>query len=186
MPVETLLALTTLSGTLAAQEMKEMKEMKGMNHEQHGGVSAARQVYEGTRGFLIKSAEQMPDADYGFKPVATVRTFGQILGHLANENFEFCASALGEKSPAAGQDFEKTTDKAGMIKAIKDAMSYCDRAYQLSEMASMGQTELFGMKGSKLWVLIFNASHDAEHYGNLVTYFRIKGMVPPSSQPSGM
>ena len=46
------------------------------------------------------------------------------------------------------------------------------------------EVELFGMKGSKLWVLNFNAVHNAEHYGNLVTYLRMKGMVPPSSQQS--
>lgn len=150
--------------------------------QEASAVGAAGQDYRRMWDYIVRSAELMPAAEYAWKPVATVRSFGQILGHLANENNYFCATALGQKSPTDGQDFEKTTDKAALVKALKDAAAYCDAAYRISDRQAMDQTELFGMKGSKMWVLIMNGSHNGEHYGNIVTYFRIKGMVPPSSQ----
>lgn len=144
------------------------------------GVATSRPFFDSMKDVLTRSAELMPEADYGFKPVATVRTFGQILGHLANENYDFCAAAKGEKNPNS-VDFEKVTGKADMVTALKAAFAYCDAAYQISDPKGAEETTLFGQKMTKLRVLIFNAIHDAEHYGNLVTYLRIKGLVPPSS-----
>jgi uncharacterized damage-inducible protein DinB len=149
-------------------------------------VGTLNPLYQMARGYLIKSAEQMPAENYSFKPVPTVRSFGEIIGHLANENFEMCAVAKGEKSPHAGQDFEKDTDKAALVKALKDAMAYCDPLYAMTDKAFTGDAELFGQKMTKLGVLTLNVTHDNEHYGNIVTYLRIKGLVPPSSQGPGM
>ena len=148
-------------------------------------VASLRPLFEGNKGYLLKSAEQMPEAEYGFKPVATVRTFGQILGHLANENYLMCAAARGEPNPMATEDFEKNIEKAALVKALTESLAYCDAAYAISDARALEQTEIFGMKGSKLWALTLNLTHNGEHYGNLVTYFRIKGMLPPSSQRSG-
>ncbi|NOT06655.1 MAG: DinB family protein [Gemmatimonadales bacterium] len=144
------------------------------------GIAAVKPLYDEVRGFLIKSAEMIAETDLAFKPVATVRSYGEILGHLANENYDFCAAAVGAKSPRT-IDFEKITSKSEMVRALKGAFAYCDAAYGISERDAMGETTLFGTKGSKLWVLNYNVAHDNEHYGNLVTYLRIKGLVPPSS-----
>ena len=149
------------------------------------GVASVRPLYEMSKDWLVKSAEQMPEANYAFKPTPEVRSFGELIGHVANANYMFCANVLGEKSPAA-QDFEKTTDRAVLIKGIKDAFAYCDRAYQIPDARATDAVEFFGMKGDKLWAMMFNVAHNSEHYGNLVTYFRLKGMVPPSSQRSSM
>ena len=70
---------------------------------------------------IKESADQMPEADYAFKPVESVRTFGQILAHVAGANYEFCASAKGEKPPFSEDHFEKTdTTKAAIGKALQD------------------------------------------------------------------
>jgi uncharacterized damage-inducible protein DinB len=148
-------------------------------------VATLNPLYQSVKGYLIKSAEQMPAENYSFKPVATVRSFGEIVGHLANENFLMCAAAKGEKRSEV-QDFEKNTEKAALVKALKDAMAYCDPLYAMPDKAFPGDTELFGMKMTKLGVLGLNVTHNNEHYGNFVTYLRIKGLVPPSSQGSGM
>jgi len=102
---------------------------------------------------------------------------------VANANYLFCSTVKAEKNPSTA-DFEKTTSKADLVKAIKDAFAYCDGAYQMSDTkANTEQVTFFGsMTGSRLWALMFNVAHNSEHYGNLVTYFRLKGMVPPSSQ----
>lgn len=144
-------------------------------------VAALNPLYQMIKSNIIKSAEQMPEANYAFKPTPEIRSFGQLVGHMANANFMICATAKGEKSPGA-QDFEKTTEKAALVKAVKDAFAYCDGAFQMSDASLAPMTELFGMKMSRLTVLMLNVTHDNEHYGNMVTYFRLKGMVPPSSQ----
>lgn len=159
----------TLAGSAAAQ----------------GGtaVSGVGTIYTVAKGNLIRAAEQMPEADYSFQATKDVRTFGQLIGHVADANFYFCSTVAGEKNPSTGA-FEKTlTAKADLVKALKDAFTYCDTAYQISDSKGVEPVEIFGMKTNRVGVLAFNAGHDMEHYGNIVTYMRLKGMVPPSSQP---
>jgi uncharacterized damage-inducible protein DinB len=147
------------------------------------GVGTAKNVWEGMSNYVIKSAEMMPEADYSFKPAPTVRSFGQMLGHVAGAEYMFCAAALGE-APKAEDDIEKTvTSKEGLVAALKAAATYCGRAYSMTDAQATGMTKLFGGDQSKYFALILNAAHVGEHYGNLVTYLRIKNMVPPSSQP---
>ena len=145
-----------------------------------------RNSWKQTRLNIKESAEQMPEANYAFKPVDTVRTFGQILAHVAGANYVFCSAAKGEKSPAAEGDFEKTaTTKAAISKALNDSLTYCDGAYAALTDAGAGKMVKapFGSgEQARTEVLVANIGHDNEHYGNLVTYFRIKGMVPPSSK----
>ena len=127
----------------------------------------------------------MPEADYAFKPVPTVRTFGQILGHLVNEHYAMCSGVKGEKNPQEATDYEKTAAKADMVKALTASIAYCDAVYgAMTDGAAFGTLELFGQKYSRIGVLQLNVTHDSEHYGNLMTYLRIKGIVPPSSAPA--
>lgn len=144
-------------------------------------VAALNPLYESIKGNIIKSAEQMPEADYAFKPTPAVRSFGQLVGHMANSNYGMCATAKGESSPAK-QDFEKTTEKAALVQAVKDAFAYCDPVFKMADASFSPMAELFGMKMTRLGFLMLNVAHDNEHYGNMVTYFRLKGMTPPSSQ----
>jgi uncharacterized damage-inducible protein DinB len=149
-------------------------------------AAGVRRAWDGAKRNLSRSAELMPEADYSFRPVDTVRTFGQILAHVAGANYVFCSAAKGEKSPHAEAAFEKTaTTRAQIIKVLNDSIAYCDTAYTALDDKRAGETiELpFGMgKGARALPLMLNTGHLQEHYGNLVTYFRVKGMVPPSSQ----
>ena len=145
-----------------------------------------REAWSGAKRNLTESAEQMPEPDYAFKPTDQVRTFGQILAHVAGANYVFCSAARGEKSPFEEDQFEKNAKtKAEIVKALNDSITYCDAAYVGLTDRTAGETITmpFSM-GSKAraYSLILNAGHLQEHYGNLVTYFRIKGMVPPSSK----
>lgn len=69
-------------------------------------VGSVAPIYRQVSGYILAAAEQMPEADYGFKPAPEVRSFGQLLGHAANAQFMFCAAALGESSPAT-QNYER-------------------------------------------------------------------------------
>jgi DinB family protein len=147
---------------------------------------SVRQAWNDAKGNLQQSAELMPEPDYSFKPVDTVRTFGQILAHVAGANYEFCAAARGEKSPFSEDHFEKNAKtKAEIVKGLKDSIAFCDAAYKSLTDRTAGEavTMPFGMSSRpRAAALIGNSGHVQEHYGNLVTYFRIKGMVPPSSR----
>jgi uncharacterized damage-inducible protein DinB len=149
--------------------------------EMNGPVASSKALFEQVKGYLIASAEQMPEEKYDYRPTPEVRSFGQIIGHVANSQYGFCSSALGEQSPVS-EDMEKRTTKASLVQGLKDAFAYCEKAYDMSDADAAATTKLFGSDRSRLFVLIFNVSHDFEHYGNLVTYMRLNGMVPPSSQ----
>jgi hypothetical protein len=147
---------------------------------------AVRKAWAGAKQNVSESAEQMPEANYGFKPVDSVRTFGAILAHVAGANYVFCATAVGEKPPHTEDEFEKNAKiKAEISKALNESIAYCDAKYNaLTDASGAKIIEMpFNMgKTAAVYALILNTSHNAEHYGNLVTYFRIKGMVPPSSK----
>lgn len=149
-------------------------------------ASGMRTAWEGAKRNLTRSAELMPESGYDFRPVDTVRTFGQILAHVAGANYVSCSAAKGEKSPHAEAAFEKTaTTRAQIIKVLNESIAYCDSAYAaLDDRRAADIVDLaFGMgKGARALPLMQNTGHLQEHYGNLVTYFRIKGLVPPSSQ----
>jgi len=92
-----------------------------------------------------------------------------------------CSGAKGEKNPNAA-DFEKTTGKAALVKALNDSIAYCDGVYAaMTDGVGAESLEMFGRKWSKLAMLDLNVTHGSEHYGNLVTYLRLKRVVPPSS-----
>ena len=141
--------------------------------------------YERTKGILLRSAEKMPEENYGFKPVDTVRTYGQIIGHLADAQYLFCSTASGEKNP--DPKIEKTkTSKADLVAALKGGFAYCDKVYDsMTDAASTQMVKFFGNDVPKFAVLSINMGHNMEHYGNLVTYMRIKGIVPPTSEQQG-
>ena len=145
-----------------------------------------KRVYGFQKGVLLRSAEKMPEEDYNFKPTETVRSYGQIIGHLADAQYLFCSKALDEKDPEPKIEQTKIP-KADLIAALKTAFAYCDKAYDGMTDASGGQiVKLFGTDTPKLGVLNFNNVHNMEHYGNLVTYMRIKGIVPPTSEQGQM
>lgn len=134
------------------------------------------------KDWVLRSAEKMPDENYNFKPTDAVRSYGQIVGHLADVQYVFCSAVLGEKNPAPG--IEKTkTSKADLITALKSAFAYCDKAYDGMTDASAAQmVKHNGNDLPKLFLLNTNIAHAALHYGNLVTYMRLKNIVPPSSE----
>ena len=166
--------LFALATPLAAQEQQGADASRA-------AVAAARASWMAAHSYIVRSAEQMSEADFAFKPVATVRSFAQIVAHVADDETGWCAQILGE--PMKQTQFEKTlTAKAQVIKAIRDAGTYCEKAYALTDAQAAGVTTIWGGQQPKIKGLMDNAAHDWEHYGNIVTYMRIKGMVPPSSQ----
>ena len=156
----------------AAIAMAEDRPLNAFNVKAYGYL----------KDILLRSAEKMPEENYNFKPTEAVRSFGQILGHVADSQYFFCSMVLGEKNPAP--KIEKTkTSKADLVASLKDAFAYCDKAHNGMTDASGSQTvKLFGDDTRKRDVLTVNNMHTLEHYGNLVTYLRLKNIVPPTSE----
>jgi DinB superfamily len=143
-------------------------------------VDAIRQMYNGIKSNLLKAADQMPDADYSFKPTPEQRTFGGWVAHVADAQTGGCSRALGTpKTPSAGS---KTT-KAELVAALKDSFDTCDAAYAALTEANASEP-VQGYRGPtpRLAALAGNVVHDNECYGAMAVYLRLKGIVPPSSE----
>jgi uncharacterized damage-inducible protein DinB len=133
------------------------------------------------KGNIAKSAEKLPEEQYPFKPSPDVRSYGQLLGHIADANYMICGAAKGEQK-AMGIEKSKTS-KADLIAALTDSAAYCDAAYDaLTDASGAEMVKMFGRERTRMGALQMNVAHDFEHYGNLVTYMRMKGVVPPSSE----
>lgn len=146
-------------------------------------VLSNKLVYDVGMKLILASAAKVPEEYYSFRPTDAVRSFGQILGHVADSQYYFCSIAKGEKDP--NPNFEPTrTSKADLIAAINQAVAYCDKTYDgLTDTSGALTVKFRGMDTPKLTVLNINNGHASEHYGNLVTYMRLKNIVPPSSDP---
>jgi uncharacterized damage-inducible protein DinB len=138
--------------------------------------------YNGIKNTITKAADEMSEADYSFKASPPERTYGAIVGHIADVQLALCGNANGEQKMG---DAEKTkTTKADLTAALKASFDYCDGVYgSLTDADAATKVTMFGPnKATKLAVLNFNIAHDNEMYGQMVVYLRIKGLVPPSSQ----
>lgn len=146
-------------------------------------ISASEKGFYGlVSGEIIAAAEKMPEANYSFKPTPEVRSFGQLVGHVADAQYYFCATATGEQPPM--KQVEKTkTAKADLVAAVKEAVAYCNKAYSdMTDAQGAQMVKLMNFNVAKLTVLSVNTAHIDEHYGNMVTYLRMKDIVPPSSE----
>ena len=146
------------------------------------GTATLRQLWTGMTAYITTIAEEATEAEYAFRPVPTVRTLGQLIAHVAGAQYMMCGAALGDP-PRAEDEVERTkTTKADIVAALKASTEYCGKAYAQSDQDAARSTQLFGSAVTRLYALGVNATHNGEHYGNLVTYLRIQGKVPPSSR----
>jgi uncharacterized damage-inducible protein DinB len=138
--------------------------------------------YDNIKRDIIDAAEAVPEGEYSFRPTPQVRTFGQIIGHVADSQNFFCGVAAGSNPEYTDSIEQSATSKAALVKALKDSVAQCDQIYAKTDAANALATVPAG-KGDALrgLMLLDNVSHDNEHYGNIVTYMRLKGHVPPST-----
>jgi uncharacterized damage-inducible protein DinB len=145
-------------------------------------VNGQKGLYAFVSRNVVAAAEKVPEADYSFKPTPEVRSFGQLVGHVADAQYMFCSMATGEEAPVKGIEKSKTS-KADLVQALKDAGNYCTKAYgSLTDAQAAQNVKFFGQEMPKLNILSLNTAHLDEHYGNMVTYMRLKGIVPPTSE----
>lgn len=141
-----------------------------------------RAAWYNIQQLIVAAAEKMPEEHYGFRPTKEVRTFGEIIAHIAQDHFAFCSATTGRNLPAT-PIVGKLTTKADLRKALQQSVAECDMAYGLLTDQNAGFRYLaFDAEYTRFSLLTTNITHDSEHYGNLVTYLRLKGIVPPSAR----
>lgn len=170
-----LILLVAAAAPLAAQQQQSAPDPAKF------ATTTARNVWMVPHNFVVRALEQVPDSLLAFKPTADVRSLGQLFAHVADGEHLFCSLALGEGMPTVSIERTKTT-KADILQALKESAAHCDKAYAQTDASATTPAEFFGNKANRLFLLNMNGAHDYEHYGNIVTYMRLKGLTPPSSQ----
>jgi hypothetical protein len=137
------------------------------------------QAYNAIKKNLLAAAAAMPEDGYSFKATPDVRTFGGLIGHIAEAQTRTCSVLNGAPRQAGAGS---KTAKADLVNALQSSFEECDKAYNGLTDATAVQT-IKSPRGerSKLGMLVGNIAHDNEEYGYLAVYLRLKGVVPPSS-----
>jgi hypothetical protein len=139
-----------------------------------------KQSYTGIKNTLLKAADKMPEQFYSFRTTAKVRTYAEIMTHIADTQMALCGMAKGEQKNG---DAGSKTSKADVVAALKASFDYCDAVYDsINDADGAAKVNMFGRQVTKLGVLNFNTAHDNEMYGTAVAYLRLKDIVPPSSE----
>ena len=126
-----------------------------------------RKNFTEVNGWVTQAAEMVPDDKYNYRPIDSVRTFGQIVAHIADSYNYFCARGAGNNIEWSDAIEKGSTDKATLIPKLKQAVDRCNEVYK-------------GSNG-RVGPLLGNVGHASLHYGNIITYMRMLGMKPPSS-----
>jgi uncharacterized damage-inducible protein DinB len=125
---------------------------------------------------IMTLANAMPESKYSFRPTKEVRSFGEILTHVADISYILCSNVKGEAQPATAA---AKGSKAEIVAYLKGAFDYCDGVYAGFNDARLNDPgDFWGQKTNKMFILTQVANHDALHYGNLVTYVRLNGLTP--------
>jgi hypothetical protein len=152
--------------------------------------------YQVIKRSLTRLADKMPADQFSFQPTADVRTFAASVAHTASTNFAMCQNLTGQPNPMKGVDLEKTaTTKADVTKALADSFTFCDRYVETLSPATVNDTyeaTWVGRNGQRAPVAVSRAglfatliAHGNEMYGYMSVYLRLKGLVPPTSEPAG-
>ena len=171
-------ALTSIPAAALAQQTPQAPTAPPVNPI----TASEKGFYSFVSNAAVGAAEKMPEANYSFKPTPEVRSFGQLVGHVADASFMFCSQVLGQTNPT--KDIEKTkASKADLVGALKDGVAYCNKAFDgMTDAKGSEMMKFLNFNIAKLTLLSINTAHTDEHYGNMVTYLRLKVIVPPTSE----
>lgn len=150
-----------------------------------GIVAGLQASYGRIKNMVTLSADKLSEADYAFKPVNEIRSYGQLWAHVANAHYNFCAQAKGVPNPNQGNNLEDTaTTKAAVVKALADSFAFCDDAFSRLTDQSAAEMLTGGRGGPRARLVVLNGviEHDNEMYGIGTVYQRLKGVVPPSTE----
>ncbi|HSS15906.1 MAG TPA: DinB family protein, partial [Candidatus Dormibacteraeota bacterium] len=145
---------------------------------------------------VVEAAEAMPEDKFDFSPEKLnlpgsdykgVRTFGQQLKHVAASNYLIWSPITGEKAPDNvndGKGPDNMTAKADIVKYLKDSFAFGHKAVATLNASNLVQpiTSGSGRPTTRLFLATFAPAHCFDHYGQLIEYLRMNGIVPPASR----
>lgn len=134
---------------------------------QADNAAQVRKGFEEVNDWVTKAADMVPADKYSYRPVDSVRTFGELIAHIADSYNYFCAHGVGNKVEWLTPIEKGKTDKETVVPKLKEAIGKCTAAY--------------GANNAQFGPLFSNVGHTSLHYGNIITYMRMMGLKPPSS-----
>ena len=140
-----------------------------------------KEVHDRIRQDVVQSAERMPAEHFDFQPTPDVRTFGQLVGHVATNLYVMCAAAGAENNPNPALVEQRVSGKADLVDVLKAAYDYCEEALASLNDVNGLNTVSASREGTRLSFLLAAIEHTSLHYGNMVTYMRLQGLAPTSS-----
>lgn len=145
--------------------------------------SEMKAAYNSVKNNLLRSAEKMPEENYSFKPMPEMRTFAQVMDHVAMSQIHSCGALSGEQKSINGE----ASSKADVVAALNTAFEECDKAFDgLTDANALETIKSPRGERSRVSLLAGTLAHDDEQYGILTVYMRLKGIIPPSSEkPTG-
>jgi uncharacterized damage-inducible protein DinB len=179
--------LMIVCATAASAQMAAPPPAKSPGDALNLGLNIVQQEF-------VSAAAAMPEEKYAFAPTSGeftgVRTFGQQVKHVAAANYAFGSRVLGEKPPVdvGGENGpEALKSKAEIMKFLTDSFAYLQKALAtVSDKNELDQIDSpFGFKVARLSLASFSLAHPMDHYGQIVEYLRLNGIVPPASRPRG-
>jgi len=157
--------------------------LAGLVPAQDATMAALRNLYEGQQRNIVEAAEKIQASDYNFAPSHDVMSLGAILAHLGDVNYSICASLKGEKNPSAGPIAKRAPAKPEMLAAVKESYAYCNGVLGGMKDADLAANYQAGATTrTKAWNALHLLEHMTLHYGNIITYMRIRGLVPPETE----
>jgi hypothetical protein len=185
-----LCSIALVSGAAAFQQPQTPAAPPAQQPRPLPGVTVeVRNIYNNIKANITKSADMFPEDKYGWSPTPDVRTWGGLLGHIVDDNNNGCWVLAGDTAAQPRLDNQgKPTDagkdlkKADIVRLLAESFARCDKAFDALTEANMAERNGTGNR-SKFGAMFYNTQHINEHYGNIVTYMRLQGMVPPSSAP---
>ena len=138
----------------------------GPARAQDATATALGQSFDQVAAWVIAAAESVPADQFGYRPTEGVRTFGQLVGHIADSHNYYCARGAGRDVQWQDPVEKGSGDKAALIAAVRASLAACTSANRAP---------------ARLPALLENLGHTNLHYGNMITYLRMMGLTPPSS-----
>ncbi len=159
-PVRTTLPLLLIGAMSCLQAQTSPASSQSIEALHGGFVEVA--------GWITEAGKRVPAAQYDYRPAESVRTLGQLIGHIADGNAFFCGKAAGGNPEWAETVALSGAGKDELLQKLEASIAACTKAYHTSNAARVRE-------------LVANLGHASLHYGNLVTYLRMLGITPPSS-----
>ncbi|HEX6052224.1 MAG TPA: DinB family protein [Gemmatimonadaceae bacterium] len=156
-----------MRSTLFAAVLAPLLATAGTAQQATDPRAALRKGFTDVSGWVTKAADLVPPDKYAYRPVGTVRTFGQLVAHVVDSYAYYCAQASGRNVEWSDPAEKGETTKAALAPKLEQATDACQAAYASGT----------GVAGP----LVENVGHTNLHYGNMITYLRMLGLTPPSS-----